>query len=84
MKRDKISLLAKILQISPASLIIDNSEEDIFSQFDNISPIRTQRIPLLGEIACGEPIYCDEDRESYVEVGADIRADFCLRAKGTA
>lgn len=82
MKRDKISLLAKILQISPASLIIDNSEEDIFSQFDNISPIRTQRIPLLGEIACGEPIYCDEDRESYVEVGADIRADFCLRAKG--
>ena len=82
MKRDKISLLAKILQISPASLIIDNSEEDIFSQFDNISPIRTQRIPLLGEIACGEPIYCDEDRESYVEIGTDIRADFCLRAKG--
>lgn len=57
-------------------------EEGIFTRFDNISPIRTQRIPLLGEIACGKPIYCDEDRESYVEVGADIRADFCLRAKG--
>lgn len=56
--------------------------ENLFSQFDNISPIRTQRIPLLGEIACGEPIYCDEDRESYVEIGTDIRADFCLRAKG--
>lgn len=57
-------------------------EDGIFTKFDNISPIRTQRIPLLGEIACGKPIYCDEDRESYVEVGADIRADFCLRAKG--
>lgn len=55
--------------------------EDI-KKFDNISPIHTQRIPLLGEIACGVPIYCDEDRESYVEVGTDIRADFCLRAKG--
>lgn len=81
MRRDKISLLAKILQISPTELIGDYSD-DIYSQFDNISPIRTQRIPLLGEIACGKPIYCDEDRESYVEVGADIRADFCLRAKG--
>ena len=81
MRRDKISLLSKILQISPTELIGDYSD-DIYSQFDNISPIRTQRIPLLGEIACGKPIYCDEDRESYVEVGADIRADFCLRAKG--
>ena len=62
--------------------LTDNTISAICSQFDNISPIRTQRIPLLGEIACGEPIYCDEDRESYVEVGADIRADFCLRAKG--
>ena len=81
MRRDKISLLSKILQISPTELIGDYSD-DIYSQFDSISPIRTQRIPLLGEIACGKPIYCDEDRESYVEVGADIRADFCLRAKG--
>lgn len=54
---------------------------DIFS-FDNIMPIKTHKIPLLGEIACGEPIYADEDRESYVEAGTDVRADFCLRAKG--
>lgn len=48
----------------------------------NIKPIKKQRIPLLGEIACGKPIYADEKRESYVECGTDIRADFCLRAKG--
>lgn len=54
---------------------------DIYS-FDNIMPIKTHKIPLLGEIACGEPIYADEDRESYVEAGTDVRADFCLRAKG--
>lgn len=50
--------------------------------FDNIFPIDTVRIPFLGEIACGEPIYADEDRESYVLAGTGIKADFCLRAKG--
>ena len=62
--------------------LIEDEQQSIFSHFDNISPIQTQRLPLLGEIACGEPIFCDEDRESYVEVGTNIRADFCLRAKG--
>ena len=52
------------------------------SQFSNLFPIEKKKIPLLGEIACGKPIYADEDRESYVVVGTDISADFCLRAKG--
>ena len=37
---------------------------------------------MLGDIACGEPIYASEDRESYIMAGTDINADFCLRAKG--
>lgn len=48
----------------------------------NIFPIEKHRIPLLGAIACGEPIFADEDRELYVEVGTSIKADFCLRAQG--
>ena len=58
-----------------------SSKQNVFS-IPNISPITTQHLPLLGEIACGEPIYASEDRESYIEVGTDIKADFCLRAKG--
>ena len=27
-------------------------------------------------------MYCNEERESYVVVGTDIQADFCLKAKG--
>lgn len=80
---DKIELLANYFGVPKSALIEEHSnDENIFSQFDNLSPIHTQRLPLLGEIACGEPIFCDEDRESYVEVGTNIRADFCLRAKG--
>lgn len=52
------------------------------SDFDNIYPIETKRIPLLGDIACGQPIYANEDRESYILAGTDIDADFCLKAKG--
>ena len=51
-------------------------------KFDNIFPVEKHKIPLLGEIACGQPIFADEDRESYIEIGTDIQADFCLKAHG--
>lgn len=51
-------------------------------RFSNIFPLQRTRFPLLGPIACGEPIFCNEDRESYVEAGTDIHADFCLKARG--
>lgn len=57
------------------------SDFDIF-QYDNIHPVHLQKIRMLGEIACGVPIYASEDRESYVLSGTDIKADFCLKAKG--
>lgn len=81
--QSKVVEFARALQTTPSALMgwEDEKEVDVFS-FDNIMPIKTQRIPLLGEIACGEPIYADEDRESYIEIGTDIKADFCLRAKG--
>lgn len=87
MRRDKISELAKILKLNPVSLITgeetDNDESDsIYSQFDNIKPIHLKKFPMLGEIACGEPIWVDEDRESYIMADMDIKADFCLTAKG--
>ena len=58
--------------------------EDIVSsnKYNNVFPIKTHKIPLLGDIACGEPIFASEDKESYVLAGTDIRADFCLRACG--
>lgn len=57
-------------------------KEKPVQSFDNIFPIEKKKIPLLGEIACGEPIYANEDRESYVVSGTDIDADFCLKAHG--
>ena len=86
MKRDKIVSLAKALHVSPSFIMgWDEPEtEDIVSsnKYNNVFPIKTHKIPLLGDIACGEPIFASEDKESYVLDGTDIRADFCLRACG--
>ena len=52
------------------------------TEFDNVSPVTRHRVPLLGEIACGQPIYADEEHEYSVPLGGDTTADFVLRAKG--
>lgn len=83
--------LANYFDVSVDYLIGRSNEKSLSLDFDNsdlsqygITPVKTQRIPLLGDIACGEPIFTDEERESYVEVGTEIKADFCLRAKGNS
>lgn len=49
----------------------------------NIIPLpKTKKLPLLGTIACGEPILADENIEEYIETPDNIRATFCLRCKG--
>lgn len=82
MKRDKIALLANVLQINPTDLIDDSDNDNYNKTFDNIIPIKKIKLPLLGEIACGKPIYAEEQHEIYVDVENDYSADFCLKAKG--
>ena len=45
-------------------------------------PITRKRFRVLGEIACGKPIFANEDHESYIEASSHIEADFCLVARG--
>ena len=76
--------IAEALYTSPAYLMGWTENKSISWQTmpDNISPIQTQRVPLLGEIACGKPLWANEERESYVQAGVNIKADFCLIARG--
>jgi len=77
--------LSEILDVTPAYLMgweSSNSLDNLMERFDNIRPIKLKKFPLLGEIACGKPIFADEDRESFVMADMDINADFCLTAKG--
>lgn len=56
-------------------------EPNLYEKF-GFMPVKKRKIPMLGDIACGQPIYANEDRDSYVMVGTDMDIDFCLRAKG--
>lgn len=80
--------LAEYFETTVEELITDrqkNAPDPITAltdRYDNIFPVKLKRFPMLGEIACGEPIFASEDRENFVMADMDIRADFCLRAKG--
>lgn len=76
---DKIERIAKILKTTPSYLMGWEDDKDIP---DNITPIKTRKVPLLGEIACGKPIFADQQYDLYVDMADDINADFCLVAKG--
>lgn len=81
-KRSVLAKMAEILECSPTYLMGWDDEQPFAPSYSNIFPLQRTRFPLLGPIACGEPIFCNEDRESYVEAGTDIHADFCLKARG--
>lgn len=49
----------------------------------NIIPMPNfNTVPLLGTIACGEPILAAENLEGEVKIPDDINADFALRCSG--
>lgn len=83
---ERVYLISKALNVSEAWLMgYDAPRERMdtsINQFDNIIPIKTKKVPLLGDIACGEPILCNQEYELYIDVAEDIQADFCVRAKG--
>ena len=48
----------------------------------NVYKFSKRKIPLIGEIACGDPIIADESAAEYVFVPENINADFALKCKG--
>ncbi len=85
MRRDRIKALATILQTSPNFIMTGESEDsNTFSTSAlNVIPLpKTKKVPLLGTIACGEPILATENIEAYVDMDSDVHADFALRCQG--
>lgn len=76
--REKIEQLAQTLETTPAELMGWSR----IGGARGIMPITVKRLPIIGEIACGEPIYASEEHESYATCDESLGADFCLRAHG--
>ena len=78
---DTVQALARACGLS----LSDFDDVSISAQqpIPGIEPIpRMKRIPLIGTIACGEPLLAVENIEGEVDVPEHIRADFALRCKG--
>ena len=64
----------------------DLMEKDLSETATNVIPYgKTVNIPVLGEIACGNPIIAEQNIESYREELVDMLPNgnlFYLRAKG--
>ncbi len=80
MGRSKIYALSKVLDLSPSE-IMGIPEDDILPS--NITTLKKIRyIPVLGQIACGEPIFAEENFIDKILLPEDINADFALKCKG--
>jgi repressor LexA len=70
--------LANLLMVTPAELLTDKTS--IPKGFANVP--ETESRPVLGRIACGQPILAQDNIGDYAEVPAGRGIDFCLVCAG--
>lgn len=73
----KVEAIAAALGVAPAVLM----------GWENVRPLSSagaRRVPMLGEIACGEPIYAAEEKDCYIFTDGSFDCDFCLTAHGNS
>lgn len=79
--QSKIAAFARVLHTTPAYLL--GWEEDVDTVPPGFEPIpKMQRVPLVGRIACGQPITAEENLEGYIEAPAEKQIDFALTCRG--
>lgn len=74
----------RLIQISkffsvPLDYFSDDSEVSLIKGF---VPIRRNAVPVIGKIACGNPITAEQNVQGYADLPDGIRADFALRCNG--
>lgn len=81
----RIGMIEKISSIFNVqkSKILDEELKDEKPLPQNLSQLpKMNKIPLVGSIACGEPILAQENISDYVDLPGHIRADFALTCRG--
>ena len=79
---DMLSRFADYFHVSVDYLLGRDTPAEAADAVPGLIAVKKKKIPVLGEIACGKPIFADEDREVYVSVTDEIVCDYALIAKG--
>ena len=59
--------------------------DDVNKSISNINFVnKRKKVPLLGKIACGEPILAEENWEELILLPDYVDADFALRCEGNS
>lgn len=82
-----VEAIARVLDVNPAWLCCKSDEMNpvrhVHPLPSNIVPLQPMdKVPLVGQIACGEPILAEQNIEEYVDLPKHINADFALMCKG--
>lgn len=94
-KQDAVYELARALNVSEAWLMgydvpAERSAPKVSVQLDKKPTIppgfmplpKMRKVPLIGAIACGDPITAIQNREGDVHAPVDMRCDFALKCQG--
>ena len=73
--------LSRFFGTSIDDLICTSSKDTVIPPGFEPLP-RMVKKPLIGDIACGEPITAEQNIADYVDVPENIHCDFCLRCHG--
>ncbi len=79
---ERVVALAKALEVPPAELMGWGTDNFSSYSINNVFPYSVKRLPIIGDIACGSPIFANEEYESFATADGNLDADFCLRAHG--
>ena len=74
---ETLARMASLFGVSVASLFSDTR-----ATLQGDGAHASRGVPMLGEIACGRPIFAEGVADGYFVPSDGVRADFCLRAKG--
>ena len=77
-RMDKIDQLAALFNVSRSYLL----EKHVPLPSNVVPYTPAGRVPLVGEIACGEPILAEQNIVDYVDVPGHIKADYALTCHG--
>ena len=81
---DTLSRIADFFHVTVDYLLgrTDDPEGNDAAEIPGLFPVKRKKFPVLGKVACGEPIFAEEDRDAWIMASDDIDADFCLVAQG--
>lgn len=82
--QQKLTVLSKALGVSETWLMGYDDLDAIINRHPDLHPFRKIRsVPILGTIACGAPIWAEENFEGYVGIDpAHMDGEFALICKG--